>query len=360
MDIGKCLSSYYALREKCYYFVQKQIKRTALWAYVTFPKGKKCYVVGTPTHTNIGDSAIVIAELAFLSDLCGAEVIKEITFEEYRDHPGILKTAISPQSTVCWHGGGNMGDQWWEEEKLRRGFLKQFDQRVMMFPQTIFYTATQQGENARNSSICVYNGKKNLTLVARERKSYELMKELYPETEILLAPDIVLSATMKTFGAEASDREGVLLCMRDDVERAMPDTAIQELKALLTGKGLPFTETDMYCEDEVTKENRTQRVKEKMEEFTRVKLVITDRLHGMVFAAITETPCIVFRNYNHKVYGTYEWIRHLPYIRFAESMEDVSRHLPELLAIENCRYDNGPLMPYFEQLAQVVKPSVCN
>ena len=84
-------------------------------------------------------------------------------------------------------------------------------------------------------------------------------------------------------------------------------------------------------------------------------MVVTDRLHGMVFAAISGTPCIVFSNYNHKVQGTYEWIKYLPYIKYAESVSEAPNYIPELLAMKDCRYDNTPLLPYFEKLAQVVK-----
>mgnify|MGYP002520369981 CR=1 FL=1 len=94
---------------------------------------------------------------------------------------------------------------------------------------------------------------------------------------------------------------------------------------------------------------------QKLVQFSRAKVLVTDRLHGMVFAAITGTPCIVLSNYNHKVKGTYEWIRYLPYIRYAESVDDVEKYLPEILALENCEYDNKPLLPYFERIAEVVK-----
>lgn len=37
--------------------------------------------------------------------------------------------------------------------------------------------------------------------------------------------------------------------------------------------------------------------------FRECELVITDRIHGMIFAAITGTPCIALSNY--KIKGTY-------------------------------------------------------
>lgn len=38
-------------------------------------------------------------------------------------------------------------------------------------------------------------------------------------------------------------------------------------------------------------------------------MVITDRLHGMIFCYITNTPCLVFQNNIYKVRETYEWIK---------------------------------------------------
>ena len=34
--------------------------------------------------------------------------------------------------------------------------------------------------------------------------------------------------------------------------------------------------------------------------------------------------------------------------------------LPELLAMENCRYDNAPLRPWFDKLAEVVRKDAHN
>lgn len=58
----------------------------------------------------------------------------------------------------------------------------------------------------------------------------------------------------------------------------------------------------------------------KFKDFQKSKLVITDRLHGMVFCAISGTPCIAFSNYNHKVKGTYDWIKDLDYIKYVDNI----------------------------------------
>ena len=76
-----------------------------------------------------------------------------------------------------------------------------------------------------------------------------------------------------------------------------------------------------YCPEykfiEWNEEHHRKCVIDKLQEFSTARLVITDRLHGMVFAAITGTACIAFRNYNYKIEGTYEWIEYLQYIQFS-------------------------------------------
>ena len=116
----------------------------------------------------------------------------------------------------------------------------------------------------------------------------------------------------------------------------------------------------MSSEKQRTAWEKQMLVREKMEELASARLVITDRLHGMVFCALAGTPCIAMSSSNHKVRGTYEWISYLPYVRYAKTPEEVERYLPELLAMENCRYDDAPLRPWFDKLAEVVRKDAHN
>lgn len=336
--------------------LQDRLRRARV---LLLPLGRKYYVLGTPTHTNIGDSAIVLAERAFLERYaCSADRIKELTVGEVKERTEAIIWCLkkAKRSTICWHGGGNMGDQWFQEEAFRRKLIAELpDRNTVVFPQTIFYTDTERGKREEAASIPVYNGRSSMTLVAREQTSYQKMKEIYPDTKILLTPDIVLSCTMKDFGVSPEERKGALLCARSDAEKSIQDNVWEELIKELESAGEAVRRTDMYSAESVTKENRAERVREKMQEFCSAKLVITDRLHGMVFAAITGTPCIVFSNYNHKVKGTFDWISYLPYIRYVETEDEAKQVIPELLKMKNCRFDNSPLKPYFDQLAEVVK-----
>ena len=318
---------------------------------------KNCQVLipGTPEHTNLGDSAIVLAQIAFL-ERCGfpSDRIQEISFSEYPRYFPVIRRSIPKNALIAQLGGGNMGSQWKLEENFHRRVVTDFPTNPMViFPQTIYYSPEAQDE-AENSKD-IYGGHQKLILVAREKVSLSVMDELYSDAQILLTPDIVLSATMDTFGAKPQKREGILLCMRTDAERSITDGQRDRIEQAVRATAIPFRYTGMHTTGRVTKDTRTTRVREKMEELASAQLVITDRLHGMIFATLTGTPCIVFSNYNHKVKGTYEWIKYLPYIRYVETAEEAESFLPELLAMGGQKYENTPLQSHFDELTRVVK-----
>lgn len=325
--------------------------------YRKLSKENLVIVPGTSAHTNLGDSAIAIAEMLFLKKCGIAEgSIVEIGFDEYLTYGNFIEKFLRKDASIMHLGGGNMGSQWLNEEYFHRRLLKKFPKnRHVIFPQTVYYLSDENGRKEEKESIPCYNGKASLTMVARETKSYETMQRLYPDTEVLLVPDIVLSSHMEDYGVVPAKRQGALLCMRSDTEQSMNDAARQEIANALEKHGLTCRWTDTHSETDVTKQTRRDMVRDKMQEFAGARIIVTDRLHGMVFAAVTGTPCIAFSNYNYKVKGTYEWIKYLPYIRYAETAEEAIAYLPQLLQMESCRFDNTPLMPYYEKLAEAVK-----
>ena len=105
----------------------------------------------------------------------------------------------------------------------------------------------------------------------------------------------------------------------------------------------------------VSLKNREAEVERKLDEFRQSRLVITDRLHGMVFAAITGTPCIAFNNSSGKVEGVWRvWLRHLPYIKFVESADTASDSIDEMLSMGGQRFDQTPYAPYWSAIADIL------
>lgn len=321
-----------------------------------FPLGKKVYLIGTPEYSNLGDSAIAIAEMNFLFQ-CGYKksCIKEITQSEFNEKAGYFCRFISKRSLICGIGGGNFGNLWYNEELFRYSLIEAFpDNPIIIFPQTVFFTDDESGENAIIKSKVHYNGHRNLTLVAREKQSLSLLKTLYSKAEILLSPDIVLSSTIEDYGVTFCRRFGVLLVFRNDLEQSMSNEDRKNIKSYLDSKLISFRQTDMHADVPVTKENRIELVRNKMQEFANARLVITDRLHGMIFAAITGTPCIVFGNNHYKVLGSYEWISYLPYIEFVDDVNNAFAAF-ERLYTTNAYYNNERVLEGFTELKSLVE-----
>ncbi len=266
------------------------------------------YLLATPNHGNVGDQAIAKAEVEFLRNELSQFFAVEIMFNEYLEWKEYLPSLISPDEVIMYHGGGNMGTEYFECESVFRDIIKRFPwNTIISFPQTIYYDNSQKSQQEFEKSKQIYASNPKLILTAREQKSYEIMKAAYGHTNrVLLVPDIVLYMQRR----EGEEREGVLTCLRNDVERNLEQVQHEEIDYILQKFFTQITKSDTVVPlDYVSEQMRDDIVDNKLKEFQGSELVVTDRLHGMVFAYLTNTPCVVFNNYNHKVSGLHRWIQ---------------------------------------------------
>lgn len=306
------------------------------------------YVIGTEDFGNIGDHQIACSMLAFLQELYPEKKIREITASMYFRFREALKKSISPNALIVLPGGGNFGDIYPVAQKIRQDVIDTWKKNTkIVFPQTIHFSNTDRGHAFLEEAKKTYTESNNVILVTREEASHFFAKKNF-SCRCLLIPDIVLhDGQERTVERDRS----VLYVLRSDDEKSFKGNW-DDFQSLA---GRYAQKLDHQLTYSITLRDREDTVEWVLEQYHKARLVITDRLHGMVFAAITGTPCIAFGNYNHKVSGTYKWISYLPYIRYAESIEQAEQWIPELLEMGGQKYDSAPLMPYFEELAQVVR-----
>lgn len=289
----------------------------------------KYILFGTPKHGNIGDHAITISIYKFFRDM-GKNIFEVSSFDRYYvlDY---IKNNIDNEDTILINGGGFMGSQWIEEEEMIRDVVSSFpNNRIVIFPQTVYYKNDEEGKNEFFKSLRIYNNHKNLVICTREKKSYDFVLQNIKCKKVILIPDIVLYINQFEFNEK---REDALFCLRDDPEKSVKTTDIEKVESVIKENDLKIFYTDTVVEYSINMSDRYKIFESKLREFSKYKIIVTDRLHGMIFAYLTNTPCIVFGNYNYKVKGVYEWIKESNFIKFIDTYENIENNIKELL---NC------------------------
>lgn len=195
----------------------------------------------------------------------------------------------------------------------------------------------------------VYAGHPDLHVFAREAVTKEKLETLFrPHTNVHVGytPDIVLSANAVALGSTNDGApSGLLLCLRDDRERALGDEQRQRLEIALADTGLPLETTDTHAGGVGLDEARCARLlTDKIDQFRTARLVVTDRLHGMILSALAGTPCLVLPNTNHKIHQTWlDWLTDVPQVKFVTPEEMTM--LPEILNVLLATSRRDPATP---------------
>lgn len=304
------------------------------------------FLVLTPEHGNLGDHAIAYAETTMLKKL-GIDFI-EVTGKQLYEwkYQGVLD--LMNGFPILINGGGNLGTLWYDVESIQREIVaRNLKSSILFLPNTIFYENSVWGKAEFEKSQNVYNHHKKLALYAREKTSYEVMRKAYRNVKLI--PDMVLSLNQN---GKENERHGCLLCLRNDCEKTR---TVEQEKLLRQQMAELFCEdvvdTDMILEGCVSVAQRETALQAKFDEFSSAELVITDRLHGMIFCAITGTSCIVIDSKSPKVRGCYVWIKDLDYIRFVDDISQVTEEYQRIPKGSH-RYDNSHLLSYYDELAQ--------
>lgn len=292
---------------------------------------KEFLIFNSPIHGNIGDHAIIYAEYKMLEK----QKIKAFEVSTYREKCCFeyITSHIAEDAVISITGGGFIGSQWIEEQNLVNKVIEQFaEHKIIIFPCTIYFKNDEIGKKELKKSIKIFDKAKNLYIFAREQKTYEFAKNTYKNANVELVPDIVLSLKNENYNYK---RDGILLCFRKDVEGIFSQKDKEELYKILNKYYKNIKQTDTVVNYSISPKKRNKEIEMKLKEFASSKLVITDRLHGMIFATITNTPCIVFSNYNYKVEGVYQWIKNIDKnIIFEKDINNIQNDIKKLLKNE--------------------------
>ena len=303
-------------------------------------------------YQNLGDMAITYAQFEFLKKAYPEANIVAIPSTQTYEAVKTIKNYVANEDIITVIGGGNMSDLYQSLEDARLYVIKNFpNNKIISFPQTIDFEDCKKLSVSRKA----YQNHKNLTIFARENNSFIRAKQYFPKVDIKECPDIVLSLNKIEPICERTD---IICCLRADKEQNLTNSERQEIidKIKNIFPDAQFTDTVDVALKDCTPKRYSQTLENFWNRLRKSKVVITDRLHCMIFCAITGTPCVAFDNSNKKISGVYnQWMSELSYIKlFENDQKDIAISVAQELYNTNFNIKSFDLSEKFSELNDAI------
>ncbi len=314
---------------------------------------RKIYVLLSTDYSNLGDHAMTYAHIKMLKENFPEAEIIEILVSDTLKKIKYLQSIIGENDVLTLKGGGNIGLEYFREELYRRILIKKFtENKIILFPQTVYFPDTPKGNKEFKKTMSIFKDHPQFYTLIRDEISYEMVNK-YLKERLFLTPDIALSLGNLNIN---KDRQGVTICLRDDKEGIYSREQKEMIMSSAKSYYKKLTITDTITNYSISIAQREKELYKIWNLFSASELIITDRLHGMIFAAITSTPCIVLGTYNHKLIGQYNWLKHLNYIKFTNYDSDkIISLIVELNDTHVVKYDGDIYRNYFSKIVDIIK-----
>ena len=300
-----------------------------------FRRNKYIFHLATPTHTNIGDQMIVFA----MEKWC-KKYLSEYTYIEYDDsiykdwaYFDFLRLVVKKKDLIFLRGGGSVGDWYIGYEYFVRYVLKCYpNNKIVMFPQSIRFSSTPEGEREKEFTARAYDAHPDFTLYARDETSFALANEMFCRVKARLCPDIAMFL-FNNYQPKRYERNGLFLCLRKDAENYYSDALLNNMTETLKKK-YKVTLGDTGAAYSISAAQRRAAIEELLSLFSASMVSVTDRFHGVIAAVLTGTPCVVLRSADHKIVSGLQWFKDLDFVFYAETVEDVPGLIEKALQCE--------------------------
>lgn len=310
---------------------------------------RKIFLFMLPEHSNTGDYAIGHAEEKFIKKYFpGYKLVTVTTLEWVFARESIIKH-VHPDDLIFLNGGGYIGDLW-DDTPNYQSIVEAFPDNIkFFFPNTLTYKCRpNEAYKPFVDEMTWFKKQKKLYTMFRDEYSYQRFKAY--NDRAFYFPDMVLFSHYE----RKNDCNGskVLLCFRGDKEKIF-DKA-DRLKQMLKDNNFEIDEMDIYGARYVSQQSGyalVDAITNKMQEYA---CVLTDRLHGMLLATVSDVPCIAFDNFTHKVEGVYAWIKDIKSVK-CSCDGDINNIIDDIHYVTNTEKNTfEPLNNEFEKMAQTI------
>ena len=300
---------------------------------------KKAYLFGYPIFRNIGDHLLWNGCYQYLStrfQLVTDEVfLKNHGF--YRSIPDSaiddFLSALTPNDVIFFKGGGYFNDASGNFLRYVCQIMKRVSgQKVFFLPQSI---------NLQNNSPLylllqsVFSGQ-DISIVARERISYEIATNLFPSCSVFLNTDMAFYLYPLVFDESlGKDSHGIYFNLRSDgEEKRSPVDEFILYNALIPALR---SRTRVAVEDLMDHGSPTDtklNLAIAIHRTSSFNFIVTNRLHGHILSLLMNKPTILLCNAYHKNRSFYEtWLTDVGISRLANSFWGLPKNIKLLKTV---------------------------
>lgn len=304
------------------------------------PPGPLC-LVDYPNHSNVGDSAIWLGEIRYLSKILGVRPAYCCGRTDYSE--GELRDS-APEGPILIHGGGNFGTLWPAYQEFRVALMERFPGRpIVQMPQSIHFS----NDSAVADTARAIRKHGAFTLLVRDHVSFEFARAHF-DCPVHLCPDMAFCLGRAHRRSPIAD----LLCLlRTDKERKCtfhpPDHAsaimtdwLAEARSVRRGAKLHAFVRAVLSGGSGTARRQARydafalrRYRRGVRILSQGRVVISDRLHAHIISTLLDIPHVVLDNSYGKLSSFVStWAGEVESLRFAGSTDEAVSHARQLLA----------------------------
>lgn len=300
----------------------------------------KVALLDFPNHSNVGDSAIWLGEMEYLNSTKQLELVYVSDVDTYsREYLGKLIGG----GPILLHGGGNFGDLWERHQLFRERVINDFpNNHIIQLPVSAKFSSLQNLERSKR----VMNRHRNLTLLMRDRFSYELAKNNY-SAQVELCPDMafllgrlnrVKPVTHDVIWLKRTDKESLgsgpheFFCTQDWVGKESDWFAVLTVMVTNLLRKFPVKAQMLHrVLPTFFKALAQKRLARGVAMLSQAETVVTDRLHGHILCMLLGIPHVLVNNNNDKIQRFHEdWTQGCALSHYCSWEDEALRYLAEM------------------------------
>lgn len=308
---------------------------------------KRIWYFCVPTHSNLGDQAQACCIEKYFRKFFSDHIVFKLSnnaFDFYEEKIlMILKEKIKETDLIFFQSEYTFTGIH-PYENMHRKIVENFPyNKIVFLPQTVKFKNQKILENVQN----FYGKYDNIYFFARDKISYDIYKSIFPEhRNVHCFPDIV-TTEIGNYDFNNNERNGILLCVRNDVEKLY---SFQEI-SLFKEKLQKIAKVSLSDTNSETKENSLKeywkKIEETIDDYAQYQVIITDRYHGTIFALIANTPVIILKTTDHKVVTGADWFEGVyeDYVYVVNDLEEASQVAQQIVT----GFEYRKLPSYFKE-----------